>query len=264
MELLGKQSAINTEWEKIIKKEREFIKKRQEKKSSIINKKLEEKVPEKLGETLDKAFEKAFGLVFQKGTSIIEKTYKREEIEKTYQVQQFEADLRKNKKSLNAMKKQATQAGLGNLMLSGISGVGLGALGIGLPDIPILIGLILKNIYEIALHYGFSYESEEEQYFILLIIQGANSYGEELKQINKSLNRYCALGEFSTTDSKQDQICKTSKILSEELLYMKFLQGIPIVGVVGGAYDVVYMQRINEYAKIKYRYRYLLNQRSRL
>ena len=56
----------------------------------------------------------------------------------------------------------------------------MGVLGIGLPDIPVFTGMILKNIYETALHYGYSYESREEKYFILLLIQGAISYAETL------------------------------------------------------------------------------------
>ena len=39
---------------------------------------------------------------------------------------------------------------------------------------------------------------------------------------------------------------------------MKFLQGIPVVGAMGGAYDVVYMKQISEYAGIKYQKRFLL------
>ena len=38
---------------------------------------------------------------------------------------------------------------------------------------------------------------------------------------------------------------------------MKFLQGIPFVGAVGGGYDAVYLNRITNYATIKYNYRYL-------
>ena len=38
----------------------------------------------------------------------------------------------------------------------------MGVLGIGLPDIPVFTGMILKNIYETALQYGYSYESREE------------------------------------------------------------------------------------------------------
>lgn len=56
----------------------------------------------------------------------------------------------------------------------------------------------------------------------------------------------------------EEQIARTSGMLSKELLYMKFLQGIPVVGVVGGAYDIVYMKQICEYTKIKYQKRFLL------
>ena len=38
---------------------------------------------------------------------------------------------------------------------------------------------------------------------------------------------------------------------------MKFLQGIPVVGAVGGAYDVVYLKQITEYANLKYERRFL-------
>ena len=54
-------------------------------------------------------------------------------------------------------------------------------------------------------------------------------------------------------------IQETARILSGELLYMKFLQGIPIVGVVGGAFDFKYMKEITTYAEIKYRKRYYRN-----
>ena len=49
--------------------------------------------------------------------------------------------------------------------------------------------------------------------------------------------------------------------LSKELLYMKFLQGVPIVGAAGGAYDVVYMKKVGEYAKLKYNRRLLLRKK---
>ena len=42
---------------------------------------------------------------------------------------------------------------------------------------------------------------------------------------------------------------------------MKFLQGIPVVGAVGGLYDAVYMKRINEYANLKYKKRFLLKKK---
>ena len=53
----------------------------------------------------------------------------------------------------------------------------------------------------------------------------------------------------------------TAAGLSKELLYMKFLQGIPIVGAVGGFYDAFYMKSITKYANIKYRKRFLLSKK---
>ena len=38
---------------------------------------------------------------------------------------------------------------------------------------------------------------------------------------------------------------------------MKFLQGIPIVGAVGGFYDAIYMKRITKYVNLKYKKRFL-------
>ena len=48
----------------------------------------------------------------------------------------------------------------------------------------------------------------------------------------------------------------TAGCLSKELLYMKFLQGIPVAGAIGGAYDAIYMKLIAEYSELKYRRRF--------
>ena len=59
------------------------------------------------------------------------------------------------------------------------------------------------------------------------------------------------------------QIERTAAGRSKELLYMKFLQGIPVVGAVGGIYDAVYMKRITEYANLKYKKRFLMKKMER-
>ena len=48
---------------------------------------------------------------------------------------------------------------------------------------------------------------------------------------------------------------------NQELLYLKFVQGIPIVGVVGGLSDMVYQKKISDYAALKYKRRFLLKYR---
>ncbi len=253
-----KRAPIEKEWQKLQVQEEKFLQKRLEKKDSLLNQKLEEKIPPKLQNTLDAGFAKAFHLIFEKGTGIIEKTYQKEKIEQDYQIKQYISQVKQDSKSMRAFSKEAKSAGNKNLLLSGVSGIGMGVLGIGLPDIPIFTGMILKNIYEIALHYGYRYETEEEKYFILLLIQGAVSYGEEVAGINQKLNQFMEEEQIPYDYQESVQIEKTAGALSKELLYMKFLQGIPIVGAVGGAYDAIYMRRVTEYAELKYRHRHLL------
>lgn len=254
---LDKKTPFEKEMLALQKREERFINGRAEKRESYINQKLADKVPQKLQGTLDKAFYGAFALIFEKGTTVIEKTYNKEEIENTYKVNEFADNISQNRKTLRAFSKKASGSGMKNIMLSGVSGIGLGALGIGIPDIPIFTGMLLKSIYEIALSYGFEYESEKEKYFILMIIQGAVSYGDKLKHIDKMLNTFIESDEIPVSYNRSTLIKSTSAELSKELLYMKFLQGIPVVGIVGGAYDVIYMNRITEYAKLKYNHRFL-------
>lgn len=253
----ARKSPLEKEWESLIKKEQDFLKKRQEKKDSFLNQKLAEKVPEKLQSTLDGAFFKAFTVIFEKGTSIIEKTYRRDDIEKKHKINAFADETLQNRKSIKKFSKEAGNAGNKNLLISGVAGVGMGLLGIGLPDIPVFTGMILKNIYEIALHYGYEYDSTKERYFILLLIQGAVSYGDTLLEIDKKVNEYIKEEKLPLDYQRVKQIEETAGVLSKELLYMKFVQGIPVVGAIGGAVDVVYMQRITEYAKMKYQRRFL-------
>lgn len=251
-----KQTALEKEWEKVKKQEQNYLQKRAEKKESKLNQLLENKVPADLQKTLDTAFAKAFETVFDKGTGIIEKTYKKEQLEKAYQVNEYTAQVMDDGKSLKAFSKKAVGAGNVNLLLSGVSGIGLGALGVGIPDIVLFTGLMLKSVYEIALSYGFDYTSRFEKHFILLLIQGALASGEELEKINKELNLYIETGTYSGDVWLNKSIETTAACLSKELLYMKFLQGIPIVGAVGGAYDVIYTKQVVKYAELKYRRRF--------
>lgn len=259
--MFHRKTPFEAEWEKLQKKEQKFLKDREEQKDSMLNQKLEEKVPPKLQETLDKAFAKAFGMIFEKGTDVIEKTYKKEELQKTYKINEYANEVRQNKKSLKAFGKKAEASGRVNMLVSGVAGIGMGLAGVGIPDIPIFTGMILKSIYEIALNYGFEYESEEERRFLLLIIQGAVSRGKEMLSIDKCIDDYISNARVPESYDEQKQIENTASELSKELLYIKFLQGIPLIGAVGGAYDVVYLKQITEYANLKYKKRFLMKKK---
>lgn len=250
------------EWNALIKQERRYLESRLEKKDTKLNTLLAEKVPEKLQNTLNAAFAKAFETIFEKGTGIIEKTYKREELEIQHKVNTYAAELSESRKSLRKFNKDAGSKSGKNLLFSGLSGIGMGLIGVGLPDIPVFTGTLLKSIYETSLNYGFDYDRPEEKYFILKIIEGALSYGGRLSDCNNTLNDFIENPVLPKDFSEELQIKNTAAAMSKELLYMKFLQGIPLVGTVGGAYNTVYLQRVQKYAKLKY-YRRFLYERSK-
>ena len=263
MKIFDNRSDIEVQWQKLLKQEETFLAKKQEKKTLYINQKLEGKVPKGLRGALDSGFVKAFAMVFEKGTDFLEKTYDREQLEKEYRMRQYAKCLDQKQGSVKEIAGQAKKSGTGNLLVSGTVGIGMGLLGMGLPDIPVFVGMILKSIYEIAIRYGYSYETEMERLFILLIIQGALSHGERIKTINEDLNGYITAGRWEKALKVKEEIEHAAKGLSEELLYLKFLQGVPIVGAVGGAYDAVYMRYIVKYAELKYRRRYLYDEKLR-
>ena len=82
MGFFQKKVPLEKEWERLMKEERKFLVSRAEKKDTFMNQKLTQMVPDKLQETLDNAFAKGFGLIFEKGTGVIEKTYNKDEMEK--------------------------------------------------------------------------------------------------------------------------------------------------------------------------------------
>lgn len=250
-----KSTALEKEWAALKKSEARFVERQKEKGPSIINQKLDRVVPEKLKGTLDAAFYKAFQLVFEKGGTVINKTYRKEDGEYRQKLNAYAVGLKENRKNLKAFSKQAGVSKTKNLLISGVEGIGTGVFGIGIPDIPLFTGVILKSLYEIAVSYGYAYESEREQEFLLEIIKTALERGGELAEDNERINRW--IEGTGGLEEKKVLMRKTADRLSEELLYMKFVQGLPIIGIAGGLSDCVYLKRITDYAELKYRRRFL-------
>ena len=253
----SKFSPYEKEVLKLLRDESDFRRKFSSKKEPAINRLLSNKIPSGLQSKVDKAFAKAFGLVFKKGTFIIEKSYKREVIEKRFQIARSTAIRFADRQALRNFSKRARVVRNVNALISGFVGFVLGILGIGIPDIAIFTSVLLKNIYEIALHFGIDYNNEQEQAFILRLIHAAVAQGEDFTAADKLLDERMADGDFLCEDDRESLIANAAKALSDRLLYMKFLQTIPVVGVVGGIYDAVFMERIGCYAELKYRKRLL-------
>lgn len=259
-----KRNDWEKEWTQLSRREQAYLRKNENKKDSALNRKLEQHIPPTLQNTLDGAFCKAFALVFEKGTGVIQKTYNRDKKRAGAKSRRTDAAQKGDRSTLRAFEKDSSLSHGKNLAISGVEGVGLGLLGIGIPDIPLFTAMILKSLYELADGYGFPHDTLNEKLFLLRLIEGALSYGEDLKAVNAALDRYIGLGRWQAGDSLNDQISRTSQCLSGELLYMKFLQGIPVAGAVGGAYDVFYLHRIQTYARMKYYKRFLLAQKNDL
>ena len=263
MELWKRKSPWEKEWEDLKKKEKKFTEKRLSGPTCAIINKLDRFVPDKLSGTLNAAFFKGFEVIFDKGTGVIEKTYNKGKREKEFQVNTYAAELSADKRSVRSFTKQASSAKKLNLLVSSVEGIGLGLVGAGIPDIPLFIAMVLKSVYEIALSYGYSYETEEEKVFILHLIQVAMMDGEEFveadRRFNELIDQIVEDGD-SMEDyrvNKTEQMKQTSAALSTQMIYTKFLQGQFVVGIAGGIFDPIYVSRISDYAVLKYRRRFL-------
>lgn len=250
-----KKKLMEMEEKFLNKKENIYIKNR----ISPIKDMLEEKIPDKMLDTFQKAFEKGFYYVFRKGIVIIEKSYNIEKLKNEADISEYILSKKISNKNLNRIDRKVKKGTAINKSITTAEGMVLGILGIGLPDIPVFIGMILKTIYEICLNYGFKYDSEEERVFILNIIcASANKTSERIVYSNEADRiGYNIDNKFNNKVEINKTIEKTSVILSENIVLSKVIQGIPIVGAYGGISNYILIRDISELASIKYKKRLL-------
>lgn len=235
----------------------------------------QKKMPDTLQSTLESGFNKAFVMVFEKGAALIEKTYNKDKQESMFKENERALDSQEfTAKSVKKFERQAKRTIYKNLAITSVEGVGMGLAGVGIPDIPIFVSVLLKSIYEIAISYGFSYTSEKEKLFILKIIEAALKSGDFLRkkneEVDKLIERYYKeevmpeqvgeTDEFVVELQIMRQIDRSAEALSRELLYGKFVQGMTFVGVIGGTADFTCLKRVTDYAALKYKRRFLLRQ----
>lgn len=264
-----KRSLWEKEWIDLQKREETYIRKHSKPASEGVLSKLQNVVPDGLQSKLEVAFVKAFQVVFEKGTGLIEKTYDKEKRRQDYEIAEYAARVREDRRHVGAFRRRAAQCTRRNLLLSSVEGIGLGILGVGIPDIPLFVSVMCKSLYEISLSFGYAYDGAEERLFQLKLMETALYSGQQMEQRDDDLNTMCQSMRGAKQRTENDttrlgiqldaQIRETAKALSDELLYAKFLQGMPVVGAVGGATDVTVLRRVTAYATLKYRRRYLLD-----
>ncbi len=218
--------------------------------NDIMNK-VEDKIPEGLAEKLELAFYKGFGFVFNKGVDVIEKTYNKSGMDMDFRA--YKNIMLNDEEALVHFRKKLDAGLKKDLTLTALEGTGLGILGIGLPDIPIFIAVILRSIYKIASAYGFDYDQDSEKCYILKLITGALSAGEGRERIKKQIRRMEYLINNDIYETNLDrEMKKASSLMANELITYKFVQGLPVVGVLGGYTNVKTLNRIVSFAHLNY------------
>ena len=253
-----KRAALEKEYAAVLKKETQLKQSAMKATAPRWKTDLEKKVPEKVYHSLEAAFSKAFSVVFTQGVGVIEKTYNRQNLEETYSVQDYAVQVKGGRKELKQVKRNAGRTGLANTALTTVEGIGLGALGIGLPDIVVFVGMLLKGIYETALSYGFAYDTPEERLFILRMMEAALAKGHVFAVKNARVDGMIEEMPQAGDDEVQAQSRKTGSAFAVDMLLLKFVQGFPLVGVLGGAANPVYYNKVMRYVQLKYQKRYLL------
>ena len=225
---------------------------------------IESIIPEKIYVNLRAAFATAFNIIFEKGVDVIEKTYSKDRLLKDFESQDSAVDSIQTRRELRKFRSNVSSSKRWKSIITTAEGVGLGVLGIGLPDVVLFIGFILQSIYEVALKYGYDYNKPGERVLILKMMSAAISRRDKWIAADLEVEQLLRDPGEPDIDAVQTQIGVTADDFALDMLVLKFIQGLPVVGVVGGLSNPVYYNKIMEYVRLKYHKRYLLNKKEEM
>ena len=256
-----REKALEKELKAVEKQEKKLQKNFVKAKNPAWKAALGDKVPQKVYFGLESTFCKGFSLVFNQGRGVIEKSYNKENLKNNHSIRDYAVQVKGGRKELKALNKSARRSDGVNMVVTTAEGLALGALGIGMPDIVLFISTLLKGVYETALNYGFDYGTPEEQYMILNMMSASLIAGEERIEWDEMIDGM--IEDPPREVSRQvldEQIRETASVFAMDMLLLKFIQGMPIIGILGGAANPIYYNRVLKYVQLKYRKRYLRKQ----
>ena len=257
-----REKALNKELRAVEKQEKKLQQAFVKAKAPAWKTVLGDKIPQKVYTGLESTFCKGFSLVFNQGRGIIEKSYNKENLKNNHSIRDFAVQLKGGRKELKAVHKSAKRSDGINMVVTTAEGLALGALGIGMPDIVLFITTLLKGVYETVLNYGYDYESPEEQYMILNMMAASLITGQERVEWDEMIDAMIEEAPQNVTRPVlEEQIRETASVFAMDMLLLKFIQGLPVVGILGGAANPIYYNRVLKYVQLKYRKRYLLKQK---
>ena len=244
------------------KKQRGILEQKAKKTGGVQAASLARHIPTGAQAAMERAFCAAFATVFQKGIGVIEHTYGREEREERHRMQAALFARKPGRRSLRALEKSALRGQELAALATAAEGGILGAAGIGLPDIPLFAGVLLRGVCQIAVGYGFDHDSREERTYLLSVIRCALTEGPDVWEMDRETdllgNSIGHTRGFAVPEEMfQTALTNTGEALSRTMLGIKFLQGIPLIGVAGGAANFSVYQKVIRWAALKYEQRCL-------
>ena len=138
------------------------------------------------------------------------------------------------------------------------AGTGAGGILIGLTDLPLLLGIKIKLLYELASIYGFDVKDYRERMYILNIFQLAFSSQDHVNKIFAKIENW---DEYKNTLSDDINDLDWRSFQQEYRDYIdlaKLLQLVPGICAFVGAYvNNKLVDKLGEYAMYAYRMRIL-------
>lgn len=256
---MERKEIAQKQMQKLLRREQRLLQKERGSSGGRLTAAAEGKIPDKAVETCQAAFEKGFQMVFSKGAGWIEKSCSPEKLRQEYEINRFALSQDFSARSLKRFDRQAQSQARQSKGLAALEGGALGLLGIGLPDIPVFLGVLLRAVYQAAISYGFDCRQEGERVFILSILNTALTEGEERRELSARtdfIGWQLDTGHPLCSDIDRE-IRATSNRLAARLLTAKFVQGLPVVGVVGAAVNYNLVKKVSRVSMLKYKKRFL-------
>ncbi len=226
--------------------------------------KVEARIPPKLVDSMDEAFYLAFQMLFEKGTRLLRLTFPEKRLRGERFIREYYLKQDPNEERILSFHNSARTGGIVNTVLATVEGFVMGLFGMGLPDIPVLMSLLLRTVYTTALRYGYRFDNPRERYYILLVLSAALAKDSERKAYS---DRADQVGHALDMDEPlrfdlEEQMRETSKALARSMLVVKFIQTTSIIGVVGGVQNFSASRKVATMANLKYQKRFLLRKKA--
>jgi hypothetical protein len=119
------------------------------------------------------------------------------------------------------------------------AGTGAGGIWLGLADFPILIGIKLKFLFELAHAYGYSTQDYRERLFILYVFQLAFSSPTKKPELLHTIKNWHTIADsFPPAAAYMDQVNwqQLQQEYRDTIDFRKMLQLVPGIGAVVGAW----------------------------